>query len=292
MITKVSFCYLPYRMNAKVDYKTDPEIEIVKKIKNRQKHEQSQKIGNSHDFVRSELAQNYDVLAINPFSYSPGLLSSVGEPINGFYIISFSAMVPKAGNLPSYQYISYALTGASWIFVLGSIFAVTLVRKIGQYFYNRKLKLHTKDEEMSLRRNLLYTFQTFLGDTLTKLPNSNIMRLILLAWIFYSFLVTSSFTAKLLSSLISPRTSDQINTQKQLFASDLRINAFEESRTRFMNASLPKQHLVRFHFIPYSVIEEALVDNYTNDAYVTADYVVQYFVAKYYDRVNQGRIFI
>lgn len=249
-------------------------------------------------FIAKELNANYDVFAINLFSFNKKFFENIGEDCGRFYAISFPAMVPEAGTLPSYQNIYFALTGPSWIYVGASIVFLTLVQKLLQFFYRKTANMPeaVEQKELPLWQNFLLTIQAFFGDSLTKFPQTGPGRLILLGWIFYSFLVTSSFTAKLLSSLISPRNAENIDTLDQLFKSNVRMNVLREIKRHFedyVREDIRQKLFKRVNFISYSNLSTEIRSNYLNrrNGFLMADYVIDKYVLQYYDKVNQKPYF-
>lgn len=249
-------------------------------------------------FAEDQLKTNNNVFVLLHLSYNKQRFDNIAEASGNFYQILFLAMVPEAGSLPSYQNIYFTLTGESWIFVAVSILVMTLIQKSFELFYRKttKTSIDANQKDRPLWKSFLYTIQAFVGDSITKVPQAPSARLILLGWILYSYLVTSAFTAKLLSSLISPRQEDNIDTLDQLFKSNLEICAPTEIKPNFeqyVYKNIREKFFRRPEFTPFNNITKR-IDMTLPDrksAFVMAEYILNQFIVKYYDKVNQKPYF-
>lgn len=110
----------------------------------------------------------------------------------------------------------FLLVGSTLIFIM--IFKILL--SIHEYFQNFEIIETIDSHVLSL---CISAYRVFFADSLTRLPQSFSMRIILFGWIVYCFFITSEITAKLLSSLVKPDEFDDIQTLDELFDANLTV---------------------------------------------------------------------
>lgn len=159
--------------------------------------------------------------------------------------------------------------------------------------------VHQKCVHMTRRETNVYTwvetfathFQSFYGDSITKIPHTIPLRAMIVCWCIYSFLITSAFTAKLISSLVRPKHLDDINTIDELGNSNYKIiypDYLNETLFTFLNTDrwsfgkLQDQMMGVTAKDFYTLVN----NNRTGNAYIMSNYMAEYMVSKHFDSAN------
>lgn len=134
-------------------------------------------------------------------------------------------------------------------------------------------------------------YQSLYGDSITKIPYTVAMRSMIVSWCIYSFLITSAFTAKLISSLVRPKHLPDINTIEELGSSNYRIiypDYLNGTLYTFLNSDrwsfvkLQDQMMVVTARDFYTLVN----NNRTENAYVMTNYMAEYMVSKHFDSAS------
>lgn len=132
-------------------------------------------------------------------------------------------LVPKAGDEPIIYNLLRTLSKATWFITLLSIVFMALVYRwtqgIQKIIHSRRNPFY----EYSWTEVSTIIFQSFFGDSITRIPISMPLRMLIIGWCIYSFMITNAFQAKLISSLVIPRGLNDIETIEELGHSKLKI---------------------------------------------------------------------
>lgn len=140
-----------------------------------------------------------------------------------FYQI-IGVLVPKAQDEPIFLNLFRPFTTGAWLLIIFSILFMFVVAKCTIRIRQR---ISGQPPECALTNLPLEMFATFLGETVHNcMPSSNSIRCIFGFWSLYSFLMTTSFSGRLKSSLVLPRSLDDIDTFDALLSTNLPINGF------------------------------------------------------------------
>lgn len=241
-------------------------------------------------------------LSFNIYGYYKKSFENHVETTKAFQQKNFCALVPKAGYQPAFKNVFFSLSMASWIIVLVNLLLFPWIYQLFQTLYSFVmvvlLKKEDTDESLtfssSIKQNYLFTIQTFVGEPLNIMPNKAVFLCLMLSWIIYGFLVTSGFTAKLLSSLVSPRPLADINTIDELFNSSLRINSHANLYGNFrayMHQDIWNVFQERVINITWNSLGTRLAVNYTDDAYIQGEFFAYYYKYKFYNKIDNRPYF-
>lgn len=162
-------------------------------------------------------------------------------------------------------------------------------------------------------------FQSFFGDTIVRMPKSTSLRIIVLTWCIFSFLMTTAFAAKLISSLVKPNPEPNIDTIDQLLNTNLTLYTTDatlvgiktemEKMDKEIHEYFNKTDLKHWAQIKKSALRWKTFDrikdrlnyndndndqlnqlmndtNATNNAFVVNKYLADYMVHKHFDKIK------
>lgn len=158
-------------------------------------------------------------MSFNDRFWNPAFLDYSVENTNSYKQENVCIMVPKATRKSNFYNLFHIFTIPAWISIIFLIFFLTGILKFHQIVYFR----FNQFEIMSLVDIFFQVLRSFIGEALSVIKVSNASRLIIGCWILYSFLITNSFSGKLVSQLVNPLYEEEIDTFEQLFESGFSI---------------------------------------------------------------------
>lgn len=131
-------------------------------------------------------------------------------------------LVPKAGEEPVIYNLFNTLSTATWIALIMMFVPVIgsfILLQNFQKFLQRKSNIpyHLR-KHYSFKDAVVMIFQSFFGESLLEIPCLIHNKIFLTGWLVYSFLLTSSFSGKLISSLIFPKMEKDLDTLDDFFS--------------------------------------------------------------------------
>lgn len=243
--------------------------------------------GSHHTGVTGEIVYDRANVSFNTKLMDPALKYDrrLIEPTNSFNWLILGVIVPKAGDHPMLLNLFKAFTYDVWIVIIAAIICVILVFKCMQ-----------KAQHLMSKRKSMYNFphvpfmfyKSFLGDKIyAKIPTANSLRCILGCWFLYSFVITSTFTCKLKSSLVMPESLPDINTMDELLHSDLKIVVFQRN-VEFIRGSSPElwqKMQPRIINGSFEHFEEQIRKN-KNYAHIVHKYLMSYALSNTFNTVT------
>lgn len=162
----------------------------------------------------------------NAQSHVPSLHGGLVETSNSFERHNICILVPSSAAEPTLFNLLYTMTPLTWTIVSVSI-CTAVVTYRWMLAAHRALIISPQAREnlgaYSWPETMSVHFQSFFGDSICTLPRSWPLRLLIWCWCLYSFLITTAFTAKLISSLVLPRHLADIDTLRGLADSPLNV---------------------------------------------------------------------
>lgn len=147
------------------------------------------------------------------------------ETTNYAYYQIIVVLVPKAADEPIVLNLFRPFTTGAWLLIIFSILCMFLVAKCTMCV--RQQIINARSSEYSIKNLLLQVYGMFLGEAVNnRMPSWSSFRCIFGFWLLYSLLMTTSFSGRLKSSLVLPRSLDEIDTFDELLATDLPIYGF------------------------------------------------------------------
>lgn len=213
------------------------------------------------------------------------------ETTNSYERDDMCVVVPKAGFKPTFYNIFRTMSRTTWVCAIAMAFITVTVFNMIQ---SLQRKWYTKRNLNEIKRmTWLDTFmmmnQSFYGASIGKLPTTLPLRLIFAGWIFYSFLMTSSYTGKLVSKLALPQYLDDIETLQDLKESGLEI-VVESSFVPILEENLDyefwKSIRGRITSLKPKAFKAHFNENKTNAAYAMENHRADYAVFRNYDKVT------
>lgn len=179
--------------------------------------------GNRNSGVVGDLTIGEADISFNTDSMTELLVGDAVDATVPFERNDMCVLVPKAGNQPNAWNLLRTMSKLTWVITILSIVAMMWIyrwtQSIQKLIYVRKYPFY----EYSWKDIATIVFQSFFGDAIRRIPQSMPLRIVIISWCTYSFLITNAFQAKLISSLVLSKGLDDINTFEQLGHSNLRI---------------------------------------------------------------------
>ncbi|XP_037030220.1 uncharacterized protein LOC119070041 [Bradysia coprophila] len=247
-----------------------------------------------------DIVQKRAHFSFNIHAYAPYNFNNTVEQTNAFDHVKFCVIVPRNGMSPVAFNIFHSMTPAIWVLVIVAIVIVTIALASVQYAHKniRKRINHLTEQHKSYTIVELASIvlQSFFGDAIEQIAfYHHSLRFILLGWLIYSFLITSAFTATIISSLIKPNHRENINTIAELAASKLTILYPKPIAKNIENGfDYHTFQLLEDNFKEINSWEEHLTilnQNKTQYAYVLADYYCSHAVRSNIDKETGESIF-
>lgn len=252
--------------------------------------------GSNTTGVLGDLFYRFANFGFNAMSYVPSLHEGVVEATNSFERHDICILVPSSAAEPTLYNLLHTMTPLTWAIVIASVCLMIVTYKCVQ---SRQLSW-IEDEagrerfEYSWLDTISVHFQSFFGDSICTLPTSIPLRVLIWCWCLYSFLITTAFTAKLISSLVLPRHLDDIDTLQALSASPLNViypQYLNDTLWNFLadsDATLLADLRDQMRPVPHDKFFGLLGTERTSNAYVVRNYMAKYIRKKHVD-VSNGR---
>lgn len=225
-------------------------------------------------------------MSFNNRFLNPAFLDYNVETTNSYKQENVCIMVPKATRKSTFYNLFYIFTIPAWLSIIFLIFFVTGTLKIYQTIHFRFNQNRNEIKTCSWIEIFFQVLRAFIGEALSVIKTSNTTRLIIGGWILYSFLITSSFSGKLVSKLVNPLYGAEIETFEQLFESELNIvlsegihlvakaqvdkEIYEKLKPRFVYVA--EQDEAYFHFINNKSISAHISNMYRLDIYLQKNF--------------------
>lgn len=243
-----------------------------------------------------DVVQKKAHFSFNVHAYAPYNFNDTVEQSNAFDHIRYCVIVPTNGAEPIAFNIFYSMTPTIWILVFAAIIMVTLALAAAQHIHkNIRKSLPDKHRDYTIVELATIVLQSFFGDAIDQIAFHRSLRYILLGWLMYSFLITSAFTATIVSSLIKPNYRQNINTIAELGASNLTILYPKSIEKNIQNGFDPETfHLFGDNFKQINSWEQhigILNRNKTQYAYVLTDSYCLHAVRSNIDKKTGESIF-
>lgn len=179
--------------------------------------------GNKNSGVIGDLTHGHADMSFNADSLAPFIVDDTVDVTEPIERNDMCILVPKAGDEPIIYNLLRTLSKTTWLVTLISLLVMMMIYRwtqdIQMYIRSRQHSFY----EYSWTEISTIIYQSFFGDSITRIPVSIPLRIIIIVWCVYSFLITNAFQAKLISSLVRPRALMDIDTIEQLGYSNLKI---------------------------------------------------------------------
>lgn len=236
----------------------------------------------------------------NAQSHVSSLHDGLVETSNSFERHNICILVPSAAAESTLFNLLHTMTPLTWTIVCCSVCTAILTYK-GMLAAQQALATAPSSRERrgaySWPETISVHFQSFFGDSICSLPASWPMRLLIWCWCLYSFLITTAFTAKLISSLVLPRHLADIDTLQALAESPLNVvypQHLNATLWQFLSGDADAGLLagLRDQMRPVAGSPERfhalMATERTANAYVLHSYMARYMRRKHVD-VQSGR---
>lgn len=179
--------------------------------------------GNKNSGVIGDLTLRDADMSFNADSLAPFIVSGTVDVTEPFERNDMCILVPKAGDEPTIYNLLRTLSKTTWMVTLFSVIAMMLIYRwtqdIQKFIHSKRYSFY----EYSWTEVSTIIFQSFFGDSITRIPISMPLRILIIVWCVYSFLITNAFQAKLISSLVRPKGLNDIDTIEELGHSHFNI---------------------------------------------------------------------
>lgn len=220
------------------------------------------------------------------------------EVTNSFQQIKFCVAAMKSAGqtelsnwLNSGIFVSY-----SRYLLLGSLITFAILYKVFwsiHDMFQRETDLVYESKESSFLSVFFMMYRVFFGDSLTYLPRSTSLRILLIGWMFFCFLITSAITANLLSTLVQPAEIAELNSLDNLVKANLKLMIPKELLVKFKDnsPSIWKRLNASIVHVPWKNFLNETEKRNPNIAYSAADYVIEYVLHKNVDKLTKKPIY-
>lgn len=179
--------------------------------------------GDKNSGVIGDLARGPADMSFNADSWAPFLVNETVDVTEPFERNDMCILVPKAGDEPIIYNLLRTLSKLTWLVTLFSLVVMMFIYRWTQSIQKSIQSGKYSFYEYSWTEVSTIIFQSFFGDSITRIPISMPLRILVIAWCIYSFMITNAFQAKLISSLVLPRGLDDIETIEELGHSNFKI---------------------------------------------------------------------
>ncbi|XP_063697097.1 uncharacterized protein LOC134828074 [Culicoides brevitarsis] len=145
------------------------------------------------------------------------------ENTNSYEQNNLCVIVPKATQIPSFYNLFYTMEAWTWVAAIVFTFTITTIYFVVQVSNKRFVDRGKGELELSVIDIFFYMLQSFFGDSLTRLPRSISLRLVIITWIFYAMIITTAFTGTLISKIAVPLYENDMETIEELANSEMDI---------------------------------------------------------------------
>ncbi|KAL7733601.1 hypothetical protein ACLKA6_005061 [Drosophila palustris] len=142
------------------------------------------------------------------------------EPIYPYRRVIISLVVPAAGMRPEYRIFVDAFRNSVWHLLLANFLIAFVIFIIFQWLLN----CITGEVGDSWFKVLDMLYKTHLGQPVEHFSRKSSLRAFLMAWILFSYVLTSIYFGKLESSFVQPSYEQQLNDLDGLPALKLRVH--------------------------------------------------------------------
>lgn len=235
--------------------------------------------------------------AFNAETYVREFHDSVVETSSSFERHDICVLVPNGAPEPTLYNLMHTLTPFTWAICVTSITIMVFAYRLVQSLQIRLLaNANTERHNYTTANALSIHFQSFFGDSISSLPTSTALRTLIVCWCTFSFLITTAFTAKLISSLVLPRHVPDINTLNELSDSPLNV-IYPDFLNRTLWQFIADDHslfgALRDQMRPVTIdrYHALVVDERTRNAYVMRSYAAKYIKKKFFDPITLRAVY-
>lgn len=219
------------------------------------------------------------------------------EISNSFQTLDFCVVAPRPTENDLSSWLNSGIFVAhSRYMLLGTLITFAIVYKVFWSIHDvfqKKTDEVYESKESSFVSVVFMMYRVFFGDSLTYMPRSTSLRILLIGWMFFCFLITSTITANLLSTLIEPAEIEELNSVDDLAEANLKLVIPSELATKFKDNSLALWNRLNasIETIPWKEFLNVTEHRKTHVAYSAANYVIEYILHKNVDKVTKKPIY-
>lgn len=219
------------------------------------------------------------------------------EISNSFQTLDFSVVAPKPTENDLSSWLNSGIfVSHSRYMLLGTLITFAILYKVFWSIHDvfqKKTDEVYESKESNFVSVVFMMYRVFFGDSLTYLPRSTSLRILLIGWMFFCFLITSTITANLLSTLIEPAEIEELNSVDDLAQTNSKLVIPSELATKFKDNSpaLWNRLNASIETIPWKDFLNVTEHRKTRVAYSAANYVIEYILHKNVDKVTKKPIY-
>lgn len=271
------FCFF-FRLNATLVY-----------------HEQKTK--NFPEEMHQKLELGSAQMVVPVLAYSKHDSKYRAEISNSFQRLDFCVAAMKLSSQNSSDWLNSGIfVGHSKYLLLGTIITFAILYKVFWLvhdIFQQQSQLSYELKESNIIAVFFMMYRAFFGDSLTYLPQSSSLRILLIGWILFCFLITSAITANLLSTLVEPTKLVELNGVEDLSRANLKLTIPTELTKKFKDNSpdIWNRLNASVECIPWKDFLNATASRNPSKAYSAADYIIEYIVHKQLNKVTKKPIY-
>lgn len=244
-----------------------------------------------------QYAADFSFNAQSRFAYFNGTVGIT----NSFDRYDICVLVPSSVDSSLFFNLLCTLSTYTWLLTISAVFVIPFIFYVVQQIERCLFVVRSQPfpDQRELKEIFIIFFQSFFGDTIVTMPRSTSLRIIILAWCLFSFLMTTAFAAKLISALVTPMPEPNIDTIDQLLRSNLTVYTIDSTFVGIETEVGRMQHgRSERAYAFYDILDRSetidddefneLINNTTerNNAFVVNKYTADYMVHKHFDKIK------
>lgn len=167
----------------------------------------------TNDRVFAELFNHTAALSFNSQSRFGFYDGQVGMT-NSYERNDICVMIPSGGDNP--VNILRTVSPTTLAITMLCVLLVPFAYRGLQYADNRLSQSTDSNDQHSQMEICTMFYQSFFGETIVRMPQSTVLRVLVAAWCLFGFLMATAFAAKLISSLVEPNPQPNIDSIAEL----------------------------------------------------------------------------
>lgn len=234
-------------------------------------------------------------MALPVIAYNMRESKYLAEITNSFLRLDF-CMAAMKPNSESMWLNSGIFVSHSKYLIVGTLIIFAIIYKVfwsihDTFQQNSGLVYETK--ESSFIAVFFMMYRALFGDSLTYLPRSTSLRILLIGWIIFCFLITSAITANLLSTLVQPAAIKELNSVDDLSKNNMKLliptqlaKKLEDNSPELWNRLNASMECIDWKFFLSKTEQQN-----PRFAYTAVDYVIEYILHKNVDKITKKPIY-
>ncbi|KAJ4446273.1 hypothetical protein ANN_12967 [Periplaneta americana] len=198
-----------------------------------------------------------------------------------YFEIKYTWYVPCAMSFPRLQRISQIFSASLWIAICFCIFLVTVVL---WYLAKKVMESNSYNNFYSVLYNV---WAIIMGVSVTEMPRTTCVRLIIFPWICSCFAISTIFQTFFTSYLVDPGFQKQISSLDELIESGIDYGFISDFDIYFAGSKHKNHQILMKRINNYSVSKDSYIQNIIDTGHY-ATLAESWYVENYLNSVHDG----